>query len=969
MNINDSAALALVDVYGLTSIFNAVPSACLVVSPDFLIIAINDAHLRSSGAVRAQVLGRNIFDAFPANPAEPEADGIVNVRASILRVLETRSPDEMPVQRYDVPIGGSPDEGFAVRYWKPVHVPVFDSQGEVAYVVQHVENVTQQVLDAASVAELTHEVSLQSQQIHDQRYISELFQQAPAFMAMLIGPTHRIEFVNKGYLKLIGGRNIIGLTFAQGLPEAAEQGYVRLLDEVFATGTPYVANAAKYAVQATVGGPVDERYLDFVYQPIRDSNGGVTGTLVQGVDVTDRILAEVRRDVLLCLANSAGSLITYGEVLCHASAVLGKALKVSRVGYGTIDVDAETLTVVSDWTAPDVETLAGTLQLRHYVDFIDDLKRGNCIAINDVACDPRTKEIAASLKTRSAGSFVNVPVLEQGKLVAVIFVNHAEARSWGVEDLALIKEVADWARTASERLRSVTELRFSEAKFRTIADAMPQMVWSTLPNGVHDYFNPQWYEFTGLAHGSSDGDGWNQMLHPADQEGAWSLWHECLATGNHYEIQYRLRHFSGQYRWVLGRALPVLDESGCIVRWMGTCTNIHAQKLAEDDLQQQSQRKDEFLAMLAHELRNPLAPISSAAQFLSLAGTDPKRVTQASEIIRRQVKHMSNLIDDLLDVSRLTRGLIVLESGELDLKVVISSAVEQAQPLLESRHHELLLRLPSALAFVLGDKTRIVQAVTNLLNNAAKYTPQGGKISLTLEADEEKVTITVSDNGIGIPEDLLPRVFDLFTQAERTPDRAQCGLGLGLALVKNIASLHGGTVWATSGGNGKGSSFSITLPLITSTKTTAHSILAGDGGEAATALHLVVVDDNQDAALALSSLLSAAGHEVHVYKDAQSALTGTANFCADVFILDIGLPDIDGFELARRLRADVRTARTLLIALTGYGQAHDRVLSKAAGIDYHFVKPVDYAQLSKVLAQVKAKLPTFTKDGLHLRDY
>ena len=206
----------------------------------------------------------------------------------------------------------------------------------------------------------------------------------------------------------------------------------------------------------------------------------------------------------------------------------------------------------------------------------------------------------------------------------------------------------------------------------------------------------------GLAYGSSDGAGWNEVFHPDDQQNSWERWRHSLATGETYEIQYRLRHHSGEYRWVLGRALPVRDDSATIIRWMGTCTDIHAQKLSEDEWRKASQRKDEFLAMLAHELRNPLAPISTAAQLLKIQGGNPKRVEQASEIITRQVEHMTNLVDDLLDVSRVTRGLVQLEQEDIDLRSIINGAIEQARPLLELRHHELVLRITSAQMYVRG---------------------------------------------------------------------------------------------------------------------------------------------------------------------------------------------------------------------------------------------------------------------------
>jgi PAS domain S-box-containing protein len=233
----------------------------------------------------------------------------------------------------------------------------------------------------------------------------------------------------------------------------------------------------------------------------------------------------------------------------------------------------------------------------------------------------------------------------------------------------------------SHQVKAEEALRESEAKFRIIANAMPQMVWSTRPDGYHDYYNQQWYDFTGAAEGSTDGKLWNGMFHPDDQDRAWERWHHSLATGETYEIQYRLRHRSGEYRWTLGRALPVRDASGRITRWMGTCTDIHSQKLSEVKLKGVDARKDEFLAMLAHELRNPLAPISSATGILMLANADEPRIKQTSQIISRQVKHMTNLVDDLLDVSRVTRGLIELEKTPLDFRRIVADACRNQRAL------------------------------------------------------------------------------------------------------------------------------------------------------------------------------------------------------------------------------------------------------------------------------------------------
>jgi PAS domain S-box-containing protein len=785
------------------------------------------------------------------------------------------------------------------------------------------------------------------------RQFAELFQEAPLFMALLRGPGHIVEFVNPGYRRLIGHRDIVGRRVVDELEDAVAQGYLAVLDQVYRSGMPFSASSAKYAVQAEPGGPVSERYVDFVFQPLRAPGGEVAGIFVLGTDVTNRVLNEIRRDALIRLTDSLRSLQSPEDMMYCAGRILGETLGLSRAGFGVIDAQRDSLFVSRDWHAAGAVSLAGSTDLRQFGDFIDELKAGHAVVVDDVRTDPRTHAARESFAAFSAGAFVDMPIVEDGNLVALLYANSAAARAWSQEDLAFVREVAERTRTASERLRSDAALAASEAMFRTIANAMPQMVWSTLADGYHDYYNDGWYDFTGVPRGATDGIEWATMFHPDDRERAWAVWRDSLASGATYEVQYRLRHCGGEYRWVLGRALPVRDEHGRIIRWMGTCTDIHDQKMAEEELRQSNQRKDEFLAMLAHELRNPLAPISTAAQVLRMRRHDPAYVERAGEIIERQARHMTTLVDDLLDVSRVTRGLVRMESEPVDLKAVVNSAIEQARPLIESRHHALLIRVGAAPAWARGDRTRLVQAVSNLLGNAAKYTQQHGELLVSLEVRGGLAHISVADNGSGIPPSLLPHVFELFTQGERTPDRSQGGLGLGLALVKSIVIQHGGQVAAHSEGAGRGSLFTITLPASAAPDAQAGAQDPDRSVAPVAPLRIVLVDDNRDAGESLKAVLEAVGHEVALFADAESLLAAPAGPAADAYILDIGLPRVDGYQLARELRCRPGTGEggALLVALTGYGQAHDYTLSRAAGFDHHLVKPADLARLERILAQ------------------
>ena len=370
----------------------------------------------------------------------------------------------------------------------------------------------------------------------------------------------------------------------------------------------------------------------------------------------------------------------------------------------------------------------------------------------------------------------------------------------------------------------------------------------------------------------------------------------------------------------------------------------------EEALREAGKRKDEFLAMLAHELRNPLAPISAAADLLQLK-QDPAYIAQASAIIARQVKHMASLIDDLLDVSRVTRGLITLDMKPVDINRILAEAVEQVSPMIKGKQHELILRPALVPAMVMGDHKRLVQVLANLLNNAAKYTPDEGHISAAIELEADHVRIEIRDNGMGMPAEVVRHAFELFLQGERKPDRSQGGLGIGLPLVKSLVELHGGEVFAHSDGVGKGSQFVVVLPRYLDADeppaVESSPVLLKKNSHA---LKVMVVDDNVDAAQTLAELVSALGHQVIIEHDARTALARSRDEQAHVYLLDIGLPGMDGRQLARCLREQKETAGALIVAVSGYAQDQDGFAD--AGFDYHFTKPVRASCLAEVLGKV-----------------
>jgi PAS domain S-box-containing protein len=439
-----------------------------------------------------------------------------------------------------------------------------------------------------------------------------------------------------------------------------------------------------------------------------------------------------------------------------------------------------------------------------------------------------------------------------------------------------------------------------------------------------------------------------QAIEPEDRERVLSLLRSTLREGNEYSDEHRVRDAHGQLHWVSAKGRVERDAGGRPIYFLGAFADVSETRRATDALQNATRVKDEFLAMLGHELRNPLAPIVTALHLLRLRPHDG--LEREIGIIERQVAHLLRLVDDLLDVSRITRGKIELRKESVEVARVIAQAIEIAMPLMQAKRQRLNLHSAPQGLMVDADPARLTQALTNLLTNASKYSPEDTAIALTAERRGERISIRVRDWGRGIHPDLLPVVFDLFSQGPQSIDRSQGGLGLGLAIVKNLVEMHGGTVTANSAGVDQGSEFTISLPPASAgADADAAPSAAGDAAAAKLgARRILVVDDNRDAADMLALVLEDFGHEVRVAYEAHEALQVAAQFHPQCALLDIGLPTMSGYELAARMDA-LDGLECRLFAVTGYGQTGDRERALAAGFSRHFVKPTSIEELQAAI--------------------
>lgn len=845
-----------------------------------------------------------------------------------------------------------------------------------------------------------------------------LFSASP-YPHVLIAPDLTILDANDAYLVLTGRKaeEIVGRNVADAFPidathpETTNISEVRSsIEQVIATGKPHIAPFFSYALarETGAGRVFDQRYWKAVYSPMFDAQGEVTFITQNVIDVTDlyyfdeisdasRLEDNLRSSQLLNEFNRAQMHDTMTQIVNDERSYLRNLFN-QAPGFIAIFKGRHH---VFDMVNEAYYQLVGHREIlgKPVWEALPDVQGQGFEELLDQVYESGEAYVGRGMRLRAQKApnaplsdmyidFVLQPLFTSDRSVSGIFVQGHDVTEAFEAQLAkreIDQQLQQALRRQSFQLELADTLRqLSDATDifeRTSALLGRYFDVSHVVYGEYGLLDKQITFHSSFAkHNASELTG----THPASAFGSSNF--TMLENGTSWvseDIEHDLRTSAPQV-WTMfktfdiysGVAVPLNRNSTSIAclfvndskprKWSrpdvrliedvaervwSTIERVRAQEalLAAD------RRKDQFLAMLAHELRNPLAPISAAAELLKLARIEPERIQSLSEIISRQVNHMTGLVADLLDVSRVTSGLVVLDKEEVDAKRVVADAVEQIRPLIEARHHRFAVHMTPDAAYVMGDYKRLVQILANLINNAVKYTADGGNILVRMEIVDDQVVFRVLDDGMGVTPDLLPNVFKLFSQAERSADRSQGGLGLGLALVKSLVELHGGSVAVSSKGKDMGSEFTFKLPRHRMHREPSIS-LHDDAGSyvKSKSLRLLVVDDNVDAANSLAMLLEAIGHHVTVENDPQSALALAKEESFDAYLLDIGLPGMDGNELARRLRVLPKARSSLLVAITGYGQQADRDRARESSFDHYLVKPANPSKLAKVLSEPRA---------------
>lgn len=737
--------------------------------------------------------------------------------------------------------------------------------------------------------------------------------------------------------------------------------------------------------------------------PVRDVAGQIIGSVSVVRDVTDqrRIDAALRQhdarsSALLSFSDKLRSVKTAEESIAITTEFLGSSLKATRCGYGSVDREIELVTVESEWHPEGVAPLVGTFQFRDYGSYIEELKAGRTVVCADVALDARTAATLTAALQVQARSFVTVPIVEGQRLAAVLYVTDSDPRAWSAEDVSFIREVADRSHASIELRRreqiAAMDLRLTvlvrDLAARLIGEGDLDVLFEDVLTAALTITQAQagtlhlWKENTkgvtaSVARGldqelithleqGGQGGGAAPLLTtevptlvnfepiPADETGGLFLKHGIRGVLTTPLIG-RTGRIVGVLSTYWRTARRLTEREGHFLDLVARqAADLIDRDRARQQLRESDRAKDEFIAILAHELRNPLVPIRAGIELLKRVKDGGDTLESVRPMMERQIGHMVRLIDDLLDVSRITSGKIELRMEPVSVESIIGNAIDANRAALAASQLNLKLNIEQPDWMLRVDPTRVAQVVSNLVQNAIQFSPAGGHITVSAKVLEDQsgaanLSIEVSDDGIGISEGMLERVFDLFVQHGAPLEGRARGLGIGLALARRLVQMHGGTISASSPGQGLGSTFSVQLPAprlrVTAPAAPSPASLAG--------IRVLVVDDNHDAANALQLLVASVGAVVTTMYSGEAALDSVQSTEQDVILLDIGMPGIDGYEACRRIRT-IPGKRVALIAISGWGQGQDKQRALEAGFDLHLTKPVDPAQLESAIATLAA---------------
>jgi PAS domain S-box-containing protein len=721
---------------------------------------------------------------------------------------------------------------------------------------------------------------------------------------------------------------------------------------------------------------VGRRHVEMTYVPHRGAGPAVKGVaiLVQDVSARHRAHEELRQAeeaqrLLVALHDASRGVRDPAQLQAELTRRVARHFGVSRSSYAEIDAHGQWALVERDHTEVQ-PSMVGRHRLDDYGPALaEGLRDGRTVSIADVAQDERCSQPSqqAAFGALQVRSLLAVPLVKEGRLVAAFALMHHEPRRWSPREIGLVEQVAERTWFVVENARTENQLRESRNVLSLAMRGGRMGAWSR--DIAHDrvWWSRELEEIFGMEPGSFAGDmqAFRGLVHPDDNEMVEQAVEQAIDAGADYSVEFRFRHRSGEWRWMDGRGRAVYGAQGQPTMLYGIGIDITARKRSEDELRRLNRelaeahrRKDEFLATLAHELRNPLAPMTNALEILRRKEPTDPMLRWTRDVLDRQVRQMARLVDDLLDVARITRGRIELRRERVELASVVHAAVESARPIVDAAGHALDVQLPSQPLWLHADATRLTQVLLNLLNNAAKYTPPGGRITLSAREENGEAVLSVRDTGIGLAPEHVPVVFEMFSQVAPALERSQGGLGIGLALARGLVELHGGRIEARSEGLDRGSEFIVRLPLADASQDSAHALTPADEAAALPSLRVLIVDDNRDAAESLGELLRMSGHEVAVAHSGEEGLAAAAAFHPALALLDIGMPGMNGYELARRLREQPWGAGVVLAALTGWGQQDDKRRAFEAGFDHHLTKPVEAGALDAVLAAAAAARDT-----------